>query len=223
MTAVGTRAAALTDAARRRLRGLTAAAAAVGMLALPGCGIRTTQVPVDAGAAPSRMPCQVSGGSITPQAQQQGVPVRVYMVCGSQLESLDRTAKISESKAADSPPKFAQALLDELLREPASSEQEAGFTTYVRGPLLVSGARDGDPAGTLRLSRQPEDLPTPALAQVVCTLAESRATQAGGAVLLGGPGDYEPHAYVCSARTKERPGGAVPTLRALPSPSATDG
>jgi hypothetical protein len=41
---------------------------------------------------------------------------------------------------------------------------------------------------------------------------------AGGAVVLGGPGDYAPHAYVCSARTKERPEGAVPTLDALPSP-----
>lgn len=203
---------------RRRLRVAAAFAAAV---ALAGCGIRTTQVPVDAGAAPSRVPCEVTGESITPQAQQQGVPVRVYLLCASQLESLDRTARITESKAANSPPEFAQALLDELLREPSASEQEAGFDTYVRGPLLVSGARADDPAGTLRLSRQPEDLPSTALAQIVCTLAESRAAQAGGAVLLGGPGDYAPHAYVCSAETKERPSGALPTRAPLPSPGST--
>ncbi|WP_208545417.1 hypothetical protein [Streptomyces sp. Tu 2975] len=199
-------------------RALAALVVLAGSLALAGCGIRTTQVPVDAGAAPSRVPCEVAGGSIAPQAEEQGVPVRVYMLCASQLESVDRTARISESKAADSAPEFAQALLDELLREPSTPEREAGFTTYVRGPLLVNGAREGDPRGTLRLSRQPEDLPTPALAQIVCTLAESRAAEAGGAVVLGGPGDYAPHAYVCSARTKERPEGAVPTLDALPSP-----
>ncbi|MEW2632143.1 hypothetical protein AB0903_10885 [Streptomyces sp. NPDC048389] len=195
-----------------------AVAVAAGVLALGGCGIRTTQVPVDAGAAPSRVPCEVSGESITPQAQEQGVPVRVYLVCATQLVSVDRTAEISESKAADSPTGFAQAVLDELLKEPSPPEQEAGFATYVPGPLLVSGARSGDPAGTLRLSRQPEDLPAPALAQIVCTLAESRAAGAGGAVVLGGPGDYAPRAYACSALTKERPERAVPTLSALPSP-----
>jgi hypothetical protein len=189
------------------------------MLTLGGCGIRTTQVPVDAGPAPSRVPCEVSGTDITPQAQKQGVPVRVYLVCATQLVSVERTAAISESKAADSPAGFAQAVLDELLKEPSPPEQEAGFTTYVRGPLLVHGARAGDPAGTLRLSRQPEDLPTPALAQIVCTLAESRAAGEGGAVVLGGPGDYTPRAYACSAPTKERPEGAVPTLSTLPSPA----
>lgn len=183
-----------------------------GALSLAGCGIRTTQVPVDAGEAPSRVPCEVSAQTVTPQAQQQGVPVRVYLVCASQLESVDRTAEISESRAADSPPEFAQALVDELLREPAAPEQEAGFTTYVRGPLVVGGPRDGDPADTLRLSRQPEDLPAPALAQIVCTLAESRAAGADGAVVLGGPGDYAPQRYVCSAGTKERPEEEVPTL-----------
>ncbi|MEU0086443.1 hypothetical protein [Streptomyces sp. NPDC006274] len=230
MTAVGTgavigsaRAAYGTGALRRRRGGRGPAAAAVAVaalvLALGGCGIRTTQVPVDAGPAPSRVPCEVSGSSISPQAQEQGVPVRVYLMCAAQLVPVDRTAEIVESRAADSPPAFAQAVLDELLEEPSPPEQEAGFTTYVRGPLRVNGARGDDPAGTLRLSRQPEDLPTPALAQIVCTLAESRAAGEGGAVLLGGPGDYAPRAYACSTLTKERPEGAVPTLSALPSPA----
>lgn len=206
---------------RRPSKTLTALTAFAAAVLLAGCGIRTTQVPVDAGAAPSRVPCEVSAENITPQTHEQGVPVRVYMVCASQLESVDRTARITESKAGDSPPEFAQVLLDELLKEPSSPEQEAGFATYVRGPLMVSGAREGDPVGTLRLNRQPEDLPAPALAQIVCTLAESRATAAGGAVVLGGPGDYRPHAYVCSAQTKQRPEGAVPTTGTLPSPGPT--
>ncbi|MFF3321550.1 hypothetical protein [Streptomyces sp. NPDC002889] len=197
-----------------------ALAASAGVLVLAGCGIRTT-TPVDAGAAPSRVPCEVSEGSVTPQAQQQGVPVRIYLVCASQLESVDRTAKIAEEKAVDGRREFAQALLDELQQEPSSSEQEAGLTTYVRGPLVVAAPRRSDPAGTLRLSRQPEDLPPAALAQIVCTFAESRAAATDGAVVLGGPGDYAPRAYVCGAGTKERPEGVVPTLDSLPTPSAS--
>ncbi|MGW3626062.1 hypothetical protein [Streptomyces sp. NPDC000880] len=201
----------------------TAAALAVltTALVLGGCGIRPTQVPVDAGPAPSRVPCQVTTEDMTPQAQPQGVPVRVYLVCASQLESVDRTAQILEGKAVDSRVQVAQALLDELQKEPSSPEHEAGFTTYVRGPLTLSGPREGDPAGTLRLNRQPEDLPTAALAQIICTFAESTTTAADGSVLLGGPGEYAPRGYQCSAGTKERPDEAVPTLGPLPSASAS--
>jgi hypothetical protein len=178
-------------------------------------------VPVDAGPAPSRMPCEVSGAQITPQAQPQGVPVRVYLVCASRLESVDRTARIPEEKAVDSRVQVARALLDELLKEPSSPEHEAGFATYVRGPLVLTGPRADDLTGTLRLSRQPEDLPAQALAQIVCTFAEGKAATADGSVLLGGPGDYAPRRYECSAGTKERPEEAVPTLGALPSPSGS--
>ncbi|MFF3453146.1 hypothetical protein ACFYXH_02230 [Streptomyces sp. NPDC002730] len=200
-------------------RAAASLAVLAGVVVLGGCGIRTTQVPVDAGPAPSRVPCEVSGENITPQAQQQGIPVRVYLVCASQLESVDRTAQVPEKKAVDSRVQVAQALLDELEKEPSSPEHEAGFATYVRGPLALTGAREGDPEGTLRLSRQPEDLPMPALAQIVCTFAESRAAATGGSVLLGGPGEYAPRAYQCSAGIKERPDEAVPTLSALPSSS----
>ncbi|WP_405998954.1 hypothetical protein [Streptomyces sp. NBC_00829] len=198
----------------------TAATLAVlaGVVALGGCGIRPTQVPVDAGPAPSRVPCEVSDGTVTPQTQRQGIPVRVYLVCASQLESVDRTAEISE-KAADNRLHVAQALLNELAGEPSPLEREAGFATFVRGPLVLSGPHKGDPTGTLRLSRQPEDLPTAALAQIVCTFAESRAAATDGSVLLGGPGEYAPRVYQCSTGTKERPEESVPTLGALPSPS----
>lgn len=209
----------MTPVKGRTRRTAAALAVLMGVAVLGGCGIRPTQVPVDAGPAPSRVPCEVTGENITPQAQPQGVPVRVYLVCGSQLASVDRTASMSDAKTGDSRLRLAQALLDQLEKEPSASEHEAGFATYVRGPLTLSGAREGDPAGTLRLSRQPEDLPTAALAQIVCTFAESRAAATDGSVLLGGPGDYAPRGYQCSAATKERPEEAVPTLGALPSAS----
>ncbi|MEV6400690.1 hypothetical protein AB0M39_38935 [Streptomyces sp. NPDC051907] len=202
---------------RARQRALWSAAALTGVVVLGGCGIRTTQVPVDGGPAPSREPCEVTTASLTPQAQPQGAPVRVYLVCASQLESVERTAEIPEVKAVDSRVQVAQALLDELAQEPTASEHEAGFATYVRGPIVVTGPRRDDPAGTLRLSRQPEDLPAPALAQIVCTFAESKAATADGSVTLGGPGDYSPRGYECSTGAKERPESALPTLGALPT------
>ncbi|WP_308307562.1 hypothetical protein [Streptomyces sp. ISL-10] len=199
-----------TSAARRPAAALAALAALAGALALAGCGIRPTQVPVDAGPAPSRVPCEVSGVDVAPQAGRTGVPVRVYLVCASQLVSVDRTAGTTEEKAPADRVATAQALLDELQREPSAPEHEAGFSTYVRGPLLLNAGRRDDPAGALRLSRQPEDLPPAALAQIVCTLLENGAT-ADGSVLLGGPGDYAPRAYTCPDATKERPDAVVPT------------
>lgn len=193
------------------LAGTLALAGAAG-----GCGIRTTAVPVNAGAAPSRVPCEVSGGNLTTQAQP-GVAVRVYLVCGSELVPVERAASIPAEKALGERGQVAQALVDELLEQPSSTEREAGFTTYVRGPLRVSGARSGDPLGTLRLSRQPEDLPTAALAQIVCTLTEGAATD--GSVVLGGPGTYGARGYRCDDDTKRRPEVAVPTTGPLPSAS----
>ncbi|WP_329382586.1 hypothetical protein [Streptomyces sp. NBC_01716] len=193
------------------LAGALALAGAVG-----GCGIRTTTVPVDAGAAPSRVPCEVSEGNLTTQAQP-GAAVRVYLVCGSELVPVERAAAIPADKSRSDRLQVAQALVDELEERPSSTEQEAGFTTYVRGPLAVSEARAGDPLGTLRLSRQPEDLPTAALAQLVCTLIEGTATD--GSVVLGGPGAYEARGYRCDDDTKRRPDVTVPTTGPLPSAS----
>ncbi|MEU9979622.1 hypothetical protein [Streptomyces sp. NPDC050856] len=180
-----------------------------------GCGIRTTTVPVDGGAAPSRLPCSVSGeggGSRTPGP---GVSVRVYLMCASGLEAVDRQVPAPDGRGADARVAAARALLGQLRAEPSRSEREAGFTTYVRPPLTVSGSRDGDPAGALRLSRQPEDLPPAALSQIVCTYAENGTTHGtavtGGTVVLGGPGDYPVRHYQCSAGIRERPESAVPT------------
>lgn len=198
-------------------------ATVLGVLTLGGCGIRPTQVPVDGGPAPSRVPCEVNGENITQQTTPQDAPVRVYLVCASQLEPVDRTAEIPETKTVDGRVQIAQALLAELQREPTAAEREAGFATYVRGPIAVSGQRRSDPEGTLRLSRQPEDLPAAALAQIVCTFAESQASATGGAVILGGPGEYAPRGYGCTGKTKDRPEDVLPTVGPLPSPAPSSG
>ncbi|MFI8961229.1 hypothetical protein ACIGO8_03860 [Streptomyces sp. NPDC053493] len=200
---------------RRRTRGLLALGAAV---LLAGCGIRTTSVPVDAGAAPSRVPCDVADG--TAGQAGQGLRLRVYLLCGAQLEPVERRSPLPEEKAAGDPVRTASALLAQLESEPSADEREAGFSTAVKGPLVVSAARKGDPAGTLRLSRQPEDLPATALAQIVCTFAESTpGTSAAdrSSVVLGGPGRYEPRRYSCTRELKERPESAVPSAPATAS------
>ncbi|MFB9392525.1 hypothetical protein ACFPM3_29105 [Streptomyces coeruleoprunus] len=199
---------------RRRWRGRRVAALAglaVVAAVTAGCGIRPTSVPVDAGGAPSRMPCSLSDASLATQAHE-GVPARVYLVCASGLEAVDRTVRLPEDRTGAGRVLTAQALLDELAARPSASEREAGFTTYVQTPLKVSAGRAGDPAGTLRLSRQPEDLPPAALAQIVCTYAESAATSVDRAAVLGGPGDYPVRHYRCDQTLKERPESAVPTL-----------
>ncbi|MFJ9827500.1 hypothetical protein ACIRSU_24525 [Streptomyces sp. NPDC101160] len=192
-------------------RGLVVLGAAAVLLA--GCGIRTTSVPVDAGAAPSRVPCDTSAGA-TPGgvAPGTGVPLHVYLLCGAQLERVERRSPLPEEKAAGDPVRTASALLAQLVTEPSADERQAGFATAVKGPLLVGGAHKGDVKGTLRLSRQPEDLPAAALAQIVCTFAESTAGAAaadGDTVVLGGPGSYEPRRYLCTEQLKERPESAV--------------
>ncbi|MFC8231328.1 hypothetical protein [Streptomyces sp. NPDC057287] len=193
-------------------RAAAALAAVVACAALAsGCGIRSTSVPVDAGAAPSRMPCRTSPAQETlPPAES--VSVRIYLVCASQLVTVERTVEVDESRSDRL--LIAQALLSELQREPDADERRAGFSTDVPVALGVSDRHKGDPESTLRLSEQPDDLPAEALAQVVCTYADSESLGSGGSVLLGGPGNYAPRGYLCTSETKTRP-GEVPTLGAL--------
>ncbi|WP_406137036.1 hypothetical protein [Streptomyces sp. NBC_01089] len=169
-----------------------------------GCGIRNTSVPVDAGAAPSRVPCDLpadDGGG----EGFQGIPVRVYLVCGSRLVPVDRTVQIAEGRTLSDGERVAEKLLDELREKPGASEREAGFSTDVQGSLSVSAGRKSDPAGALRLSRDPADLPANALAQIVCTYAESAAAETDGSVVLGGPDGDPPRAYSCTQQLKTRP------------------
>lgn len=196
--------------AARRWRALAGVAALAAVTA--GCGIRTTSVPVDAGGAPSRVPCSLSETSAGTTAPDAGMPARVYLVCASGLEAVDRTVRPGDGTSAGAARvATAQALLDAMREQPSQSERQAGFTTYVEGPLTVAAGRAGDPEGALRLSRQPEDLPPAALAQIVCTYGEADVTSVRGAVVLGGPGKYPVRRYVCDESVKERPESAVPT------------
>ncbi|MEU6057463.1 hypothetical protein [Streptomyces sp. NPDC047097] len=190
-----------------------------------GCGIRTTSVPVDAGAAPSRLPCTLSGqdASEAPAPTTSAgpaVPVRVYLVCASALEAVERAVPSPSGRpAGEARSATARALLNQLLARPSEQEREAGFASHVEPPLAVSAGRPGDPAEVLRLSRQPEDLPATALSQLVCTYAENGVAAGDGTVVLGGPGDYPVRRYVCPAGQKERPESPVPTR----SPAAGGG
>ncbi|CAM5483923.1 lipoprotein [Streptomyces badius] len=180
------------------LAGLLAVAALVS-----GCGIRTTSVPVDAGAAPSRVP-----RSGPPRTSPRGRRTVWAPRC---IWSAPRSwspwsVRCRADAVGAEPVKVARALLKEVQQAPSASERRAGFTTAVPAGLRVDPSRDGDPAGTLRLSSQPEDLSAEALAQLVCTYAESDALVRDGSVVLGGPGDYPPRGYLCTSQTKSRPG-----------------
>ncbi|ROQ66518.1 hypothetical protein EDD93_0926 [Streptomyces sp. 840.1] len=194
----------------RRLAAAVAGAVLCAALAA-GCGIRTTSVPVDAGPAPSRVPCETPSPDSTAQPSQS-IGAEVYLVCNSQLVTVDRTVEVQEAKAGRLT--LAVALLNELRKEPPAPERQAGFTTDVPATLRVSGPRTGDPKGALRLSEQPEDLTPEALAQIVCTYTESDPLVQDGTVLLGGPGAYAARGYLCTAETKASP-KAVPTLGAV--------
>ncbi|MEV0091962.1 hypothetical protein [Streptomyces sp. NPDC050738] len=206
------------------LRFQKAATALAGIAALcaavTGCGIRDTSVPVDAGQAPSRVPCDLPAENITTQAQE-GIPVRIYLVCSSQLVSADRTVRLPQGAGSTDRVRVAQLLLDELRVPPTAAEKQAGFSTDVHGALTVQGPDKRDPRTALRLSRAPESLPAAALAQVICTYAESALVESQDmAVLLGGPAAGDPvRSYVCTPEVKERP-EAMSTAQE-PSPVAT--
>ncbi|MEU9111855.1 hypothetical protein AB0D04_08705 [Streptomyces sp. NPDC048483] len=176
----------------------TALVAAVALTAA-GCGIRGTSVPVDAGGAPSRVSCKVpdrAKGTPTEGLTQ----VTVYLVCSSTLAQVERTVGLTAPTTAPVERlRAARALLDELRQQPSRAEEEAGFSSAVPQELKVNGPRAGDPAESLRLSIRPEDLPSFALAQLVCTYGAAPALGRTHAAVLGGPGKDVPHRYDCSS------------------------
>lgn len=188
---------------KRRLLTLTTLSAAL----LTGCGIRSTEVPTDFGPAPSRVHCSLSEPNISTQAER-GLPVQVFLLCGSQLVAVDRTVRVPDG-TADSARRVlvAQGLLDELEATPSAAEKEAGYTTDVRGAMGVTGPRPADPDETLRLSTPPDDLTSYALAQIVCTFSDSSAAEGDGSVILGGPTRDTPAAT--NARTRSEPAPAA--------------
>ncbi|AJC56362.1 MULTISPECIES: lipoprotein [Streptomyces] len=183
-------------AAARRAAAVTALA-----LAAAGCGIRGTSVPVDAGDAPSRVSCH---------APETGAPVtervRVYLVCGSTLVPVERAVPRPQGTpgAAVRLP-AARALLAELQKPPTAEEIRAGFNSAVPEALRVDGPRAGDAPEALRLSVEPDDLPSLALAQLVCTYGRSAALGRTGGALLGGPGGAAAHRYDCSPDVQANP------------------
>lgn len=172
---------------------------------LAGCGIRSTQVPTDFGPAPSRVPCALSGPDISTQSSR-GVPVQVFLLCSGQLVTVDRSVRIPDGTAeAARRVLVAQGLLDELAETSSAPEQQAGYTTDVRGGMTVSGPRDKDPEDTLRLSTPPEDLTSSALAQIICTFSDSAAAQDDGSVILGGPAPSPLLSYECTPEVRSDP------------------
>lgn len=189
----------------RRLLALPALA-----LLLAGCGIRATEVPTDFGPAPSRVRCSLSEPDVSTQASR-GLPVQVFLLCGSSLVAVDRTVRVPDG-TADSTRRVlvAQGLLDELAATPSAAEKEAGYTTDVRGGMTVSGPRAGDPEDTLRLSTPPGDLTSYSLAQLVCTFSDSAAAEGDGSVILGGPDSAPLRRYECTDEVRSRPGSKEP-------------
>ncbi|MDN0195355.1 hypothetical protein [Streptomyces sp. S.PNR 29] len=185
---------------------------------LAGCGIRPTEVPTDFGPAPSRVRCSLTEPDVSAQASR-GMPVQVFLLCGSSLVTVDRTVRVPDG-APDSQRRVlvAQGLLDQLAEAPSAAEKEAGYTTGVRAGLAVSGPRSGDPEDTLRLSSAPGGLTSYALAQIVCTFSDSAAAEGDGSVILGGPGDDRPRRYECTDDVRSRPRDRKP-----PSSEVADG
>jgi hypothetical protein len=177
---------------------------------LTGCGIRSTQVPTDFGPAPSRVPCALSGPDISTQSSR-GVPVQVFLLCSGQLATVDRSVRVPDGTAeAARRVLVAQGLLDELAETPSTPEQQAGYTTDVRGGMTVSGPRPKDPESSLRLSTPPGNLTPYALAQIVCTFSDSAAAQDDGSVVLGGPDTAPLRRYECTTDVRTSPGTTSP-------------
>ncbi|NUP40662.1 MAG: hypothetical protein HOY76_27530 [Streptomyces sp.] len=192
---------------RRRAAG--ALLGAVALLA-SGCGIRGTSVPVDAGPAPSRASCQAPGPGRSAEGAGR-VTVRVYLICTSRILSVSRSARLTDEKAPPEPLQVARALLDQMQEPPSRAEEEAGFSTAVEDWVRISGPAKGDPDGALRLNRLPEELQSYALAQIVCTFAETTVADSRHRVVLGGPdaGRDPLKRYECTGEMRRHPEIAV--------------
>lgn len=168
---------------------------------LTGCGIQATSVPVDAGAAPSRVACAFP--SPGPGGFTDGTTtVRVYLVCSQRVSPVQRRVRERRLDRVET----ARLLLDELERKPDGPEMSAGFASEVPHGLGVSDRAPGDPSGTLRLDQDPRDLPSYAVGQLVCTFADSLQGSPDDFVVLGGPDPRVPaRRYVCDDALRTSP------------------
>lgn len=192
----------------RRASRTAAALGAALLSALPlvaGCGIRTTTVPVDAGPAPSRVSCAVPRLAAAPEPD--AVVRQVYLVCSMQIAAVKRNVVVRRGLVD----RLAQIreLIAQVQRSPLSAEGQAGFSTAVPGALEVDGPRKGDPRDAVRLSQPLDELPSFALAQIVCTLTEDPTVSPTHTVVLGGAAeDSKVRSYTCTPDLRTRPDAA---------------
>ncbi|MET7766585.1 hypothetical protein ABZS71_33075 [Streptomyces sp. NPDC005393] len=203
------------EAPRRRTESgwtRTAACLLTGAVALlaAGCGIRATSVPVDAGAAPSRASCQAPESGRSAEGAGR-VSVRIYLLCTSRILSVSRSARLTDEKAPPEPVQVARALLEQLEQPPTAEEAAAGFSTAVEDWVAVSGPAKDGPDRALRLNRPPEELQSLALAQIVCTFADTTVADEDHQVMLGGPdSERDPlKRYACTEEMRRHPETAV--------------
>jgi hypothetical protein len=143
--------------------------------------------------------------SATASASVAGLPVQIYLVCRSQLVAVPRSVLLPDGSGPAYRVELARGLLDEL-RQLTGAESEAGLDTGIDASTMVLAPRPGDPADTLRLSREPDELEPYALAQLICTFAgASGGAAARAGVLLGGPGGDKPRSYSCTDTLKSNP------------------
>ena len=174
-------------------------------LALAGCGIRTTTVPVDAGPAPSQVSCALPKPTDT--VQPNTVVRKVYLVCSMQAAEVPRNVVLRPGPVDRL--EEVRVLMMQLQRSPLAAEMQAGFVTEVPGSLVVEGPRAGDPKEALRLTQPPDELPSFALAQIVCTLTADKSIAPDGWVVLGGIGVQDGlRRYACTEDLRSRPNAA---------------
>lgn len=182
---------------------------AVALLAA-GCGIRGTSVPVDAGAAPSRASCRAPASERTTEGIGR-TSVRIYLLCSSRILSVSRTTRLGDEKTSREPVRIARALLEQLRLPPTAAEAAAGFSTAVEDWVEISGPAKDDPDNALRLNRPPEEIQSLALAQIICTFADTTVAGDDGKVVLGGPDSQRDplKAYQCTEEMRRNPVIAV--------------
>ncbi|WP_329135766.1 hypothetical protein OG552_22750 [Streptomyces sp. NBC_01476] len=197
----------MSGTGRTAVRTAAGSLAVVAVALLAGCGIRSTTVPVDAGPAPSRMFCAAPRLPATPPAET--VIREVYLVCtGMQVASVQRDVTLRDN-ARLTAWSLARELITQLQISPRADETKAGFRTTVPGNnLFLLEPQDGDPKGALRLSEPLDELPSFALAQIVCTLTADALVAPEHAVVLGGPDGDELRRYTCTSDLRTRPEAA---------------
>ncbi|MEW1865168.1 hypothetical protein OG896_14195 [Streptomyces sp. NBC_00669] len=177
------------------------AASCAALTALAGCGIRTTTVPVDDGPAPSRVACAPPKAPATPGPD--AMAEKIYLVCNTQVTPVSRSVEVRDGRID----RFNEVrlLLAQLQISPRTAESKGGFSTAVPGTLEVFATGQGDHKDALLLNDRPQDLPSFALAQIVCTLAADPLISPGGSVVLGGPGpDSKLRSYTCTPDLRTR-------------------